>query len=336
MTHPPSRRQLLISGLGAMALPWIAVPQALAQDTYPSGPVRIVVGFSAGTPPEVFARLIADRYAKALKQAVIVDNKPGAGSVIATGMVAKSKPDGLTLLMGVAAGLGTGPHLIPSANYDPRVDFEPIGFVQRGAYFISVRPDLPIKSMKDLVEYAKQNPEKLTCGTPGVGTLHHLVWEVLQAQAGIKLVHVPFPGTPPMVNEGVAGRLDLMIEGASSLTVPHVKAGKFNYIATTGNRRSAAFPQVATVAEQGYAALQSESWWVMVAPRGTPEPVLRVLRSELAQALATPEAKALLDSLGAYEDSGVAQSPEQIRAFIRSEYERWGEVIRKANIKVSG
>jgi tripartite-type tricarboxylate transporter receptor subunit TctC len=331
--HPKiDRRQALLGTLSALSLPLTALP-ALAQDAYPVGPVRIVVGFSAGTPPEIFARMIADRMSKALRQPFIVDNKPGAGSVIATGQVAKAKPDGTTLLLGVAAGLGSGPHLIPNVNYDPRSDFEPIGFVQRGAYFISVRPELPIRSLKELVDYARANPDKLSYGTPGVGTLHHLIWELLQAQTGIRLVHVPFPGTPPMVNEGIAGRLDLMIEGASSLTVPHVKAGKFHYIATTGPRRSPQFAQVATVAEQGFAALQSESWWVLLAPRGTPETLLRPLRQELSQTLATPEAKRLLESLGAYEDGGVGVPPDQIKAFIKSEYERWGEVIRRANIK---
>jgi tripartite-type tricarboxylate transporter receptor subunit TctC len=335
MSHPPTRRAAVQACLGALLPVGLARP-ALAQEAYPSGPVRIVVGFSAGTPPEVFARLIADRFAKSFKQPFIVDNKPGAGSVIATGQVAKAKPDGLTLLLGVASGLGSGPHLIPGVNYDPRVDFEPVGFVQRGAYFISARPDLPIKSLKDLVDYAKSSPQPLSYGTPGVGTLHHLIWEVLQAQTGIKLVHVPYPGTPQMVNEGIAGRLDLMLEGASSLMVPHVRAGKINYIATTGGRRSPSFPHVATAAEQGFAQIQAESWWVMVAPRGTPETILRPLRAELAQVLATPEAKRLLESLGAYEDGGPTLAPEQIKGFIKSEYERWGEVIRRANIKTSG
>lgn len=329
-----NRRNALLGAMGALTAPICALP-ALAQDSYPVGPVRMVVGFTAGTPPEIFARMLAERMAKSLKQPFIVENKPGAGSVIATAQVAKAKPDGTTLLLGVAAGLGSGPHLIPNANYDPRTDFEPVGFVQRGAYFISVRPDLPIRTLKDLVDYARANPDKLSFGTPGVGTLHHLIWELLQAQTGIRLVHVPFPGTPQMVNEGVAGRLDLMIEGASSLVVPHVRAGKFQYIATTGPRRSAQFAQVATVAEQGFAALQSESWWVLLAPRGTSEALLRPLRQELAQTLATPEAKRLLESLGAYEDGGGGGSPEQVKAFMKSEYERWGEVIRRANIKVN-
>jgi tripartite-type tricarboxylate transporter receptor subunit TctC len=335
MTLDNTRRQTLLSASAALGLASIMPATAWAQEAaYPDKPVKIVVGFSAGTPPEVFARLIADRFSKTFKQSVIVENRPGAGSTIASGQVAKSKPDGLTLLLGVASGLSSGPHLIPNVTYDPRTDFDPIGFVQRGAYFISARSDLPIRSLKDLIEYSRSSSRPLSFGTPGVGTLHHLIWEVLQAQTGIQLTHVPYPGTPQMVNEAIAGRLDLMLEGASSLTVPHVKSGKIQYIAMTGAKRSPNWPNVPTATEQGYPQIESESWWVLVAPKGTPEPILKTLRTELLQVLSSQEAQSLLESLGAQGDNGQT-STEQLRAFIRSEYERWGAVIRKANIKPS-
>lgn len=329
-------RRRAVAALGALGLPMTWSELALAQaGAYPDRPVKIVVGFSPGTPPEVFARLIADRFARAFKQPFIVENKPGAGSTLATGQVAKSKADGLTLILGVASGLASGPHLIPNVTYDPRTDFEPIGFVQRGAYFISVRPDLPIRSLKDLVDYSKSSGRELSYGTPGVGSLHHLLWEVFQAQTGARLVHVPYPGTPQMVNEGLAGRLDLMLEGASSLMVPHVNSGKIRYIAMTGGKRSPAWPQVATATEQGFPELRSDSWWMLLAPKGTPEGALKALRAELANVVATPDAKVLLAALGAYEDEATQVPPEQLKAFLKSEYERWGAVIQKANIKMT-
>lgn len=329
-------RRALTAAMAAAGLPFAVPGRALAQDgAYPDRPVKIVVGFSAGTPPEVLARLIGERFSKAFKQPFVVDNRPGAGSTIATGQVAKAKPDGLTLLLGVASGLASGPHLIPTVTYDPRTDFDPIGFVQRGPYLISVRPDLPIHSLKDLVAYSKAHAQPLSYGTPGVGSLHHLIWEVLQAQTGIKLVHLPFPGTPQMVNEALAGRLDLMLEAASSLTAPHVRAGKLRYIATTAAERTAPWLDVATAAEQGIPQIRSDSWWVLLAPRETPPEIIKALGAELANVLATPEAKSLLQSLGSYQDASRQVPPEQIKAFMKSEYERWGEVIRMANIKIS-
>lgn len=328
------RRGVALAVAGALACAHVMQPVSAADQAYPEKPVRLVVGFATGTPPEIMARLIANHFTKAMGQAFYVDARPGAGSTIATAAVARSRPDGYTLMLGVASGLGTGPHVIPSAGYDPRRDLDPIGFVQRGPYYISVRSELPIHDLKSMLAYQKSAATPLVFGSLGVGSVHHLIWELLMAKSGAQFTHLPFGGTPQMVNEALAGRVDLMLETASSLTVPYVKAGKFRYIAMTGEARGAKFPDVPTAREQGFPELESQSWWVLVAPKGTPETIVGKLNAELAKALQSPDAQQLLDSVGGA--SSGAGTPREVRALIRTEYERWGDVITKANIKVGG
>jgi len=330
----PRRRAAVLAMAGALACASAMQPASAADHAYPEKPVRLVVGFATGTPPEIMARLIANQFTKAMGQAFYVDARPGAGSTTATAAVARAKPDGYTLMLGVASGLGTGPHVIPTAGYDPRRDLEPIGFVQRGPYYISVRSDLPIHDLKSMLAYQKSAATPLVFGSLGVGSVHHLLWELLMAKSGAQLTHLPFGGTPQMVNEALAGRVDLMLETASSLTVPYVKAGKFRYIAMTGESRGARFPDVATVREQGFPELESQSWWVLVAPKGTPDTIVRRLNAELAKALQSTEAQQLLDSVGGA--SSGAGTPQEVRELIRAEYERWGDVIAKTNIKIGG
>jgi tripartite-type tricarboxylate transporter receptor subunit TctC len=307
---------------------------AVLGQEWPTKPIRMIVGFPPGALPDVLGRMVAERMTAGFKQAVIVENRPGAAGVIAGNFVAKAPADGYTLLVGVAANLAVAPHLMSSAQYVPTKDFAPIGLIQRSPYFIVAAADLPVASIRELLSYAASNPGKLNFITPGVGTPHHLTWELIMMQTGAKMVHVPGQAAQ-MISETITGRTHLFMDSATSVMASNVKAGKLKIIGMTGDRRMADYPTVPTAREQGLDGIVSHAYNGLVAPAGTPDAVLKRLNAELNTVLARPEIVERLKAEGVPTEQGVGSTPEQFGALISAEYARWGKVIRDARITIN-
>lgn len=323
-------RRTIVKALG---LGWAAAlaPVARAQK-WPAKPVQVVVGFPPGTLPDVLGRMVADKMGRSLGQPLVVVDQPGAAGALAANAVARAAPDGYTLMVGVAASIAVAPHVFKSAAYDPTKAFVPIGLIQRSPYFITARHDVPFSNFAGMLDYARKNPGKLNFGTPGIATLHHLTWELLQQKTGVSMTHIPMQA-PQMVTETLAGRIDLFMDSATSLTTSNVKAGKFKFIAMSGEKRMAAFPDVPTIAESGF-PIYSAAFNGLVGPAGLPQEVVQIMNTELNRALASPEILERLAQEGVPVEGGVQSTPQQFGDLIRSEYARWGEVIKTANIKL--
>ena len=323
--------------LGKAILGALLAVQALVANAQgeinPTKPIRIVVGFTPGTSPEVVARILAEQMAKSTGYNMYVENKPGAAGTIAADLVAKSPPDGHTLMLGVAASLAVAPHLMPSVRYDPVKAFTPIGLIQRSPYYVVVDSKLGVRNLRELIDFDRKNPGALSMGVPGLGTPHHLVLELLMAKTGLKLTIVPFPGSPQMVFETISGRMSGFLEVGSPLVVREVRAGKLTYLAITDARRSVASPNTPTTVEQGV-DLTEHSWWGLLGPEGMPPATVRRLNEALNQALASPTVRQRMKHEGFDEDAVRSSTPAELAEWIRREYTKAGEVIRNAGIKL--
>jgi tripartite-type tricarboxylate transporter receptor subunit TctC len=313
----------------AAALPLLISAPASAEDAYPSKPIHLIVPFSGGGVVDSIARIVGQQLSAKYGQPVIVDNKAGAGGSIGTEFVARSAPDGYTLLV-VSPGHAVAPSLIKGVTWNPVRDFRAVeGFGVIPNVFV-VPPDVPVKNMKELIALAKSSQTPLTYATAGIGTSNHLSGELLAQSAGIKLTHVPYKGQPEALNDLLAGRVTMMPLTAA-LAVPYIKDGKLRALAVTTDKRSSALPDLPTVAEAanlpGYAV---GTWFGLVAPAKTPDAVVQKLSTDIAAILAQPEVKAKFDVLGM---ELAPQSPKQFDAFIASEFDRWSKVIKAAGIE---
>jgi tripartite-type tricarboxylate transporter receptor subunit TctC len=297
-------------------------------------PIRILVGFQPGTPPEVVARILAESMSRSTGYKFIVENRAGAGGTVAAEYVARSAPDGHTLMLGVAASLAVAPHLLGSVKYSPVNDFTAIGFVQRSPYFLTVNAGTPIRSIRDLVEANRASPGSVSIAIPGLGTPHHLALELLMARTGTRFTVVPFPGSLPLVTETVSGRVTGCLDAAFPLVIDYVKQGKLRQIAVTDSERSSRFPEVATTVEQGYQDLTLYSWWGMTGPAGLSAPLVKYLNEALNQAMASSEVKARMTNEGFDEKAQRTSSAEEFAAWIRTEYAQAGRIVRDAGIKL--
>jgi tripartite-type tricarboxylate transporter receptor subunit TctC len=303
------------------------VPQAWAQ-AYPDKPVKIVVGFAPGGTNDILARLFAVKLGDKLKQAFIVDNKPGANSAIGNDLVAKSKPDGYTLLVSSSGGMTTNPILMKNLPYDPVKDYEPIALLASFPLVVTVPASLPVKNFAELVQLAKTSKDgKLDHGTPTTSFV--LVAETLTSVAGVKFNHILYRGSGPVVAGLLAGEIQVGVLDSPAV-VAQVKAGKLKALAVTTARRSAALPDVPTVAESGYAGYDTSIWTALMAPKGTPEPVLAKLRAAVAEVLKEQDTIEKMHAQGL--DPGDADSAALGRR-ISSDIVRWSSVAKTANIK---
>jgi tripartite-type tricarboxylate transporter receptor subunit TctC len=299
-----------------------------AAQGYPARLVKIVVPFPPGGSTDLLARRIAEKFQQSMGQPFIVENRPGAGGVVGSEAVAKSPPDGTTLLVGVTGSHSISPSLNPAVSYDPLKSFEPISLIVSGPLVLVVNPDLPARDVKSLVALAKSG-RALNYGTPGNGTSMHLATEMFNSAAGIQLTHVPYKGSANAMTDPIAGQIQVMVNDMV-VTLPQIRAGKVRALAVTSSRRHPLLPDVPTVAESGYPGFEALSWQGMFAPAGTPREVVAKLNAELLKALQATDLQEQFGSQGFFVGG---DSPAEFRAFIEKDIARWAQVIRAAGIK---
>jgi tripartite-type tricarboxylate transporter receptor subunit TctC len=318
-----------LSRLVAVVALALASMQPAHAQSYPDKPIRIVIPFPAGGGPDLVARLIAPKLTEALGQPIVFDYRVGANGTIGNEFVARSAPDGYTLLMGAAGALTVAPHVYAKVQFDTFKDFEPIALVGTSPYIVALHPSVPASSVAELTAYAKANPGKLNYGSSGTGGLPHLAGELYERLAGVDLVHVPYKGIAPAITDLVGGQVQLLF-GDVGLVLPHVKAGNLKAIAVTSKQRATPLPDVPTMIEAGVPGYQMGTWWGLLAPAGTPRPIIARLSAEVRKALSLPE---IQNAFKARSLEYELTTPEQFAARIRDEYDTWGRIVKEANIK---
>jgi len=303
---------------------------ALAQ--YPTRPVHIVVPYPAGGAVDAFARVLTQQLSELWGQQVVVDNRPGASTMIGAEQVAKSPPDGYTLLLTAELTLVIVPHLYEKIPYDPLRDFTPIVALVSATQALVANPSLPVKTVKDLVALAKAKPGQLTYGSFGNGSTGHLNIEVLQAMTGARFNHIPYNGAGPAMNDVIGGHIDFML-AALSIVKGNVQAGKLRMIGVGSSHRSSEFPDVPTISESGAPGFEAKSWFGLVAPAGTPPDVIKKINQDVTKVISDRAfAEKFLAAQGLEPITG---TPEQFAALVRAETVRWGKVVKDADIKVT-
>jgi tripartite-type tricarboxylate transporter receptor subunit TctC len=305
-----------------------SAPASAAPPEYPTRSIRLIVPFAPGGSNDIMARLIGQHFSESMGQAVIVDNRPGAGGIIGTDAAAKSPPDGYTLLM-MSVTLAVNPSLRLNLPYDTHRDLLPITLVASAPLMLVVHPSMPAKSVKELIAYAKANPGKLNFASGGPGTTPHLAGELLKSMAGIDMTHVPYKGGGPALTDLVAGQIQLMLENIPS-TLPHVKADRLRALAVTALKRSALVPHLPTLDEAGLKGYEIVGWNGLFAPAGTPQNVVARIHAETVKGLAKPEVKERLATLGA---EGVGSSPAEFAKFFAAEISKWAAAVKQAGLK---
>ena len=319
-----SLKRCVLVALGLFAV----LPMAMADD-YPTKPITIIVPYASGGSTEILARMIGQKLEERIGKAVVIENKPGAGTVIGSNLVAKSAPDGYTLLMATPTPMAINVTLHKQLPYDPAADLVPLVMVAGAPFVLVVNNDLPVHSVKELVAYAKANPGKLAFGSGGPGSPHHLYAELLASMTGIKMTHVPYKGTLPALNDVIAGHIQLMFSDIPPL-LGVVAAGKVRPIGVSTKARVKAFPDVPPLNEAGVPGFDVSGWFTLVAPAKTPQPVIDKLHKDLVVIMASPDMKAQIDKLSLLP----MQTPSvpEMRTFVKSEVVRWGEIVKKAGI----
>jgi tripartite-type tricarboxylate transporter receptor subunit TctC len=313
-----------MAGLAAMV--WLA-PPALAQD-YPARPISLIVPYTAGGGNDAMARVVADRMSAALGQQIVIENRGGAGGSIATRQVARAEPDGYTLGLGGTGTLAIDPTLYPNVGYDPRKDFAPVGLIATSALVVLVNPAVPAKNIAELIALAKREPGKLNYASAGVGSGIHLGAELFASMAGIKLTHIPYKGSAPALTDLLGGHVQIYFSSLPP-AIGLVHDGKVRPLAVTGPTRSKAFPDVPTAAETlpGFEAVLH---YGIIAPAGTPRPVIDKLNAAMRTALATREVQVRIETDGA---EAFPSTPEQYAADIDREETKWSEIVRRSGAK---
>jgi tripartite-type tricarboxylate transporter receptor subunit TctC len=313
----------------ALALAALATAAAWAQESYPSKPVRIIVPFAAGGVADLLPRIVGEKLTQKWGQPVVVENKVGAAGNIGMAEGARAAPDGYTLLLAPTGNLTVNPTLFPGLPFDTQRDLAPVTLLAQSPNVLVVHPSVPAKTFKELIAYAKANPDKLNFASPGEGSGAHLAGELLKIEAGITATHVPYKGIAPAVNDLLGGNVQMMFAGISTV-LQHVKSGKLVALAIASPKRSPQLPEVPTVAESGLPGFDVTSWYGIVVRSGTPQPVIRKIQHDMAEALQGEDVKAKLAGLGL---EPVGDTPEEFGAIIAAETKKWGEIVRRAGIK---
>ena len=302
-------------------------PLAIAQ-TYPDKPIRLVVPYPPGGGNDALGRLVAQRLSTALGQQVFVENKAGASGNVGTEFVARAKPDGYTLNLGFVANMAVTPHM-GKASYDPLKDFAPISMVANGYQILAVNPGFAAKSVAELVAMAKAKPGALNFGSGGSGTPLHTVGELFKIATGTDIMHIPYKGSPQATSAVMAGETQ-MVFGSVVATLPFIKAGKLRALAVTSPKRIDAAPDVPTLLELGYPGVEASSWYGLFAPKGTPPAIIARLNKEMVALGKNPEHR---DHLARQGQEAAYSTPEELAAYVKAEYEKWGRVVKTAKIQ---
>jgi tripartite-type tricarboxylate transporter receptor subunit TctC len=305
-----------------------ALHPAQAQD-YPNRPIALVIPFAPGGSTSIVGRGIAEKMSELLGEKIVIDNRPGAGGTVGTKAVAKSDPDGYTLVLGYTGTLAIGPSLYKKAGYDPRKDFAPIGMIGNAPNSLVVHPSFPAKSVAELIAYAKQNPGKVSFGSAGAGTASHITGEYFARSAGISLVHIPYKGTGPALVDLIGGHIPMAFAPIPA-SHANVSAGTLRALAVTSSTRSGLLPDVPTIAEAGVPGFDASLYYGLAAPAGTPRPIIDKLNKVLRDALASDEVKRQLGSDGTEITPG---SPEDYADFIDKDEKKWAQLVKASGVE---
>jgi len=322
------RRRRFLASLGAGALAGLGAGSARAQAAWPGKPVRIIVPFTPGTGMDILARTLSPHLQAAWGQGIVVDNRPGASGNLGAGAVAKSPPDGLTLLMGVNT-LIINPALYSNMTYDPLRDLAPVGLCATGSFLLVAGAAAGIRSVDELVKAARAKPGQLDYASPGIATPHHMAMELFKLRAKVSITHIPFSGTAGAVNAVLAGDVPLMFLPVH-VAMAQVKGGRLVVLAAAGDRRSTLAPDVPTLAELGYPNIEADLWYGMLGPAGTARDIVVRVNADVTKALALPEVRAALAAQGM---EVAPSSPEEMAMLMRRDAARWAAVVKQAGIK---
>ena len=315
--------------IGFLGLGWISVAQSQsASNNYPSKPINMVIPFPPGGPTDVTGRVLAEKLTLALNQSVVVDNRPGASGNIAAQMVARAAPDGYTIFFTTGGTQAINPFLYKNIGYDPIKDFEPVVWVTISPNIIVVNPEFPAKNLQELIDLAKAKPGGYSSAAPGQGSTPHMAGELFKRQAGIDIVHIPYKGSGPALNDVMGGHVQIMFDGIPS-SLPLVKAGKLRALAVTSKQRSSSAPDIPTVAET-IPGFEATGWFALYVPAKTSKEIILKLNQEVNRILEMPEVKKRYADLGA---DVVGGSPEKLRDQVQREMIKWSELIRTNGIK---
>jgi tripartite-type tricarboxylate transporter receptor subunit TctC len=323
----PQRRRICAVGAALVAVGFLAQPAAAA-DAYPNRPLRLIVPYAAGGNADIVGRIVADGLTTRLGQQVVVDNRAGGASIIGTELAARAPADGYTLLL-VASTFAVNPSLVPKLPYDTLKDLVPISLVGQTPQVLVVTPSLPASTVKEFVAYAKSKPNALNYGSTGVGSTANMAGALLNLMAGIQLVHVPYKATAQSLVDVMAGHLHVAIPSLTS-SIPHIRSGKIRPLGLTSSKRSAQLPEVPTIAEAGVPGYQAVIWNGVLAPAGTPKPILERLSRDVAETMRSPEASKRYAALGA---ETIGSTPQEFARFLRAEIDQYAKVIKAAGLK---
>jgi tripartite-type tricarboxylate transporter receptor subunit TctC len=316
--------------LAAVAACLLATPHSFAQQGWPSKPVRLVVPYAAGGTADLLGRALARKMSASLGQQVVIENRTGAGGSIGADLVAKSKPDGYTLLMGTIATHAINPNLYADLPYDAVRDFAPVMLVATMPNLLVVNPEVPAKSVKELIALAKQKPGSLAFASAGSGTTQHLSGEIFKKMAGVDMLHIPYKGNAPAVTDLVGGQVQVMFDNIP-ISLQQVRAGKLRALAVTGPARSPVLPDMPTIAEAALPGYSVTSWFALLAPAGTPDAIVKRLNADAVKALADPALRHQLLDQGIEPGGG---APAELATRIGSELQRWKKVVAETGARV--
>lgn len=320
------RRQLLAGAIATLVASNTGL--ALAQGKYPERPITIVVPSAPGGTTDFTARLIADPLSRALGQAVVIDNKPGAAGNIGGQIVARAKPDGYTLLLAYSGYQVGNPHLFKKAGWDPIKDFAPVAMLTKAPQVLTARANLPANSLLELIAYTKANPGKLNYASSGNGSIQHIAGELFKQLTGTFITHIPYKGSGPAVQDLMGGQVDLFITTPAGV-VSQIQAGRLKGLAVTSKQRLSSMPQLPTAAESGLKGYELDSWFALYAPAGTPADIVQLLNAEVGKILSTAEVKRKAEDSGTTVEN---MTPAQLGEFTKKELDYWGRVIQGARI----
>lgn len=304
-------------------------PLIVTAQAYPAKPIRLVIPYAPGGAAGAVGRILADKMGASIGQPVLVDHRPGGGTLIGNDLVAKSAPDGYTLVMGTVTSHAMVTALNTRVPYDPEKDFAPISLIASLPFVLVAHPSVQVNSVRELVAMAKTRPGHFTFGSAGNATSNHLAGELFKARAGISMVHIPYRGSAPALVDLLGGQISMMFD-LTPTALPQIAAGRVRALAITSPKRSPMAPDLPTMAEAGVPGVEVVSWFGILAPAGTPPPIVNFLNAEIVKAMQSPEVRTVMAGLGA---EAITNTPQEFAAYISTERAKWAEVVRKAGIK---